>query len=115
MNGTITCFGVTETIDYFEGRKCFGDKWDEIRLERVRVPHMLHLLMVQGLPIASVFSGEIRLGGKRVKLSDWRLAKCSYPPLWQVPLYLRDVVLVKGDTQNMTMQACLEVHRKKNA
>lgn len=112
MNGIITYLGVAELIEYTGGRKCFGDKWCEIRLDRVLVPHMLHLLMVQGLPIASVFSGSIQMV-KAISLNDWRLAKCSFPPIWRVPFYLRDIVLVKGDNMEGTMRACLEVHRKK--
>jgi len=113
MNGEITFCGIHENLMCTGVRVHRAGAWDEIHIDRLEVPHMLHLLRIQGLPIASIFSGELRYGKRTLDLTGWMLAKCSYPKLWEVPHYLRKIVLVKGDDKEQTMLACVGVHKKK--
>lgn len=113
MNGEIIYYGVSDSLLCRGVSRCFRGRACEIRIDRIEVPHILHLLRIQGLPIATILSGKLRYGSNRfLDLSDWMLAKCSYPKLWQVPHYLQDVVWVKADNREQTMLACVQVHKK---
>jgi hypothetical protein len=112
MNGEIIYYGVPECLECLGVKKLQHSGWDELRIERVRIPHMLHLLRMQGLPISSMFLGEIRCDGRITSLASWMLAKCSTPLMWEVPHYLRNIVLVKGDNREQTMLACVAAHSK---
>lgn len=112
MNAEIFYYGVPEPVRCSEVKRTLHERWDQLDIGSAVVPHMLHLLRIQGLPIASMFSGELRYGDECIHLADWMLAKCASPHLWEVPYVLRGVVLVKGDTRESTELACVGVHSK---
>jgi hypothetical protein len=66
--------------------------WDQIYFERVAIPRIKHLMILQGAPLSQMFHerGLILLSGK-------------LDPLWRAPLfyrrvYLAGVVTVNGET-----------------
>lgn len=113
MNARIIYYGVQEFLECNGVYMRILRDWDEIRIDRVKIPHMLHLLRLQGLPVASMFTGELKYDGRSMLLRDWALAKCDTSKMWDTPHYMRNVVLVQAPTKEQTMVACVRLHNMK--